>query len=53
MHPKISKKKNYLKIFNTASRSIMFYGAQAWGYKKYDSVEKLFNFFHKKDAPPA
>lgn len=46
-HPKISNS-NKLKIFNAASKSIMFYGAQIWGFKKYDEVEKLFRFFIKK-----
>ena len=46
-HPNISKE-NKLKIFHAASRSIMFYGAQIWGYKKYEVVEKLFRFFIKK-----
>lgn len=46
-HPKISKS-NKLKIFVTASTSIMFYASQVWGYKKYDDVEKLFKFFIKK-----
>lgn len=39
---------NKLKIFNAAARSIMFYGAQVWGYKQYDQVEKLFRYFIKK-----
>lgn len=46
-HPKISKD-NKLKIFHAASRSIMLYSAQVWGYQKYDEVEKLFRFFIKK-----
>lgn len=46
-HPKIYNK-NKLKIFGAVSRSIMFYGAQIWGYRKYDIVEKLFRFFIKK-----
>ncbi|KAI8117895.1 hypothetical protein CVS40_10331 [Lucilia cuprina] len=46
-NPKISKN-NKLKIFQSASRSIMFYAAQIWGYTKYDIVEKLFKFFIKK-----
>lgn len=46
-HPKISKH-NKLRIFHAASRSIMLYAAQVWGYQKYDEVEKLFRFFIKK-----
>lgn len=46
-NPKISKA-NKLKIFDAASKSIMFYAAQIWGYEKYDDVEKLFRFFIKK-----
>lgn len=46
-HPQISKS-NKLKIFNSASRSIMFYAAQVWGYEKFDEVEKLFRYFIKK-----
>ena len=39
---------NKLKIFNTAAKSILFYGAQVWGYERYEQVEKLFRFFIKK-----
>jgi len=46
-NPKISNA-NKLKIFYACSRSIMFYGAQVWGYKRYEEVEKLFRFFIKK-----
>lgn len=46
-NPKISNV-NKLKIFNAASKSIMLYAAQIWGYVKYDDVEKLFRFFIKK-----
>ena len=46
-NPKISHV-NKLKIFNAAARSILFYGAQIWGYLKYDEVEILFRFFIKK-----
>lgn len=46
-HPLISKE-NKTKIFNAASRSIMFYAAQIWGFQKYDEVEKLLRFFVKK-----
>lgn len=46
-NPEISTA-NKLKIFYAASRSIMFYGAQVWGFKQYEQVEKLFRFFIKK-----
>ena len=46
-NPKI-KHSNKMKIFNTAACSIMFYGAQVWGFCKYEQVEKLFRYFIKK-----
>lgn len=46
-HPKITFS-NKLKIFNTAAKSIMFYGAQVWGFLKFEEVEKLLRFFIKK-----
>ena len=46
-HPHISKL-NKLKIFNAASSSILLYGAQVWGIRKYDEVERLLRFFIKK-----
>ena len=46
-NPKISIS-NKLKIFDSAAKSIMFYGAQVWGYRSYDDVEKLFRYFIKK-----
>lgn len=46
-NPKISWT-NKMKIFHTAAKSIMCYGAQVWGFEKFDSVEKLFRFFVKK-----
>ena len=46
-NPKISNA-NKLKIFDAASRSVMFYGAQIWGSKRYEDVEKLLRFFVKK-----
>lgn len=46
-HPNINFT-NKLKIFDTAARSIMLYGAQVWGSKSYEQVEKLFRFFMKK-----
>ena len=46
-NPKISLS-NKLKIFITAAKSILFYGAQVWGFVRYEQVEKLFRFFIKK-----
>lgn len=46
-HPKINFS-NKLKIFHTAAKSIMFYGAQVWGYLSFDEVEKLLRYFLKK-----
>lgn len=46
-HPKISNE-NKLKIFNAAAKSILFYGAQIWGFLKFEDVEKLLRFFIKK-----
>jgi len=45
-NPKISNF-NKLKIFNAASKSIMLYGSQIWGIKRYDQAEKLLRFFIK------
>lgn len=45
--PKINLS-NKLKIFNSAAKSIMFYGAQIWGFLKFDEVEKLLRYFLKK-----
>lgn len=39
---------NKFKIFNAASKSIMLYAAQVWGYVRYDCVEKLLRFYVKK-----
>ena len=36
------------KIFDTAAKSIMFYGAQVWGFESYETFEKLFRFFINK-----
>lgn len=36
---------NKLRIFNVASRSIMFYGPQILGYKMHDDVEKFLRYF--------
>ena len=41
-----------LKIFDAASKSIMCYAAQVWGFKSYDDVEKLLRFFLKKMLKP-
>ena len=46
-NPKI-KLFNKFKIFDTAAKSIMFYGAQVWGLESNETVEKLFRFFIKK-----
>lgn len=37
-----------LKAFDACSRSILCYGAQVWGYKEYEIVEKLQRYFLKK-----
>jgi len=37
-----------LKIFDAAARSIMFYGAQVWGFLEYDEVERLLRYFAKR-----
>lgn len=39
---------NKLKIFRAASQSILFYGAQIWGFMSFDQVEKLLRYFLKK-----
>lgn len=39
---------NKIKIYTSASRSIMCYAAQVWGYNQYDIVERLQRFFLKK-----
>ena len=46
-NPKISFQ-NKLKIFVAASRSIMLYAAQVWGFIRYDAAEKLLRFFIKR-----
>ena len=46
-HPKINTS-NKLKIFDSAAKSIMFYGCQIWGFEPFDDVEKLFRYFIKK-----
>lgn len=37
-----------LKIFDACSRSILCYGAQVWGYREFEVVEKLQRYFIKK-----
>jgi len=37
-----------LKIFEAAARSILFYGAQIWGFMEFEEVESLLRFFMKK-----
>ena len=44
---KISSNKKF-KIFNAASKSIMLYAGQVWGYVRYDCVEKLLRFYVEK-----
>lgn len=46
-HTKLSKS-NKLKIFQSASRSVMFYALQVCGYANYGEVQKLFRFFIQK-----
>ena len=37
-----------LKIFAAASQSILMYGAEVWGFKSYEEVNKLLRYFLKK-----
>ena len=37
-----------MRIFDSVARSILCYGAQIWGFQKWDVVEKLLRFFVKK-----
>lgn len=37
-----------LKVFKACARSVLCYGAQVWGFKEYDLVEKLQRFFLKR-----
>ena len=39
---------NKLKIFAAASQSILMYGAEIWGFKTYEQVNKLLRYFLKK-----
>ena len=39
---------NKMKIFEAASQSILLYGAQVWGFMRFDEVEKLLRYFLKK-----
>lgn len=36
------------KVFEACARSVLCYGAQVWGFKEYDLVEKLQRFFLKR-----
>lgn len=36
------------ECFRAVARSIMCYGAQVWGYREYEAVEKLLRFFIKR-----
>ncbi|XP_039288517.1 uncharacterized protein LOC120352373 isoform X2 [Nilaparvata lugens] len=36
------------KLFKACARAILCYGAQVWGFRQYDSVEKLQRLFIKK-----
>lgn len=36
------------RIFEAASRSIMCYSSQVWGFKQYNQVEKLLRYFIKR-----
>lgn len=35
-------------VFQAVAKSILLYGAQAWGYKSYETVEKLLRYFLKR-----
>lgn len=37
-----------VKVFESCSRSVLCYGAQVWGYKEYEVVERLQRYFIKK-----
>ena len=39
---------NKLKIFAAASQSILMYGAEVWGFKSYEQVNKWLRYFLKK-----
>ncbi|XP_073980661.1 uncharacterized protein [Rhodnius prolixus] len=36
------------EVFRAVARAIICYGAQIWGFQRYDSVERLYTFFVKK-----
>ena len=46
-NPKIAFS-NKMKIFRAASQSILLYGAQVWGFIRFEEVEKLLRYFLKK-----
>ncbi|KAI8122629.1 RNA-directed DNA polymerase from mobile element jockey [Lucilia cuprina] len=46
-HPKINIS-NKLKIFHSAAKSILFYGAQIWGVLSFDEAEKWLRYFLKR-----
>lgn len=48
IHDPNIKISNKMKIFQAAAKSILFYGAQVWGFTRYEQVEKLLRFFIKK-----
>ncbi|BES91440.1 Reverse transcriptase (RNA-dependent DNA polymerase) [Nesidiocoris tenuis] len=37
-----------MQIFLAVSRTVLSYGAQAWGYQRFGQLEKLLKFFVKK-----
>lgn len=36
------------QLFNVVSRSVLCFAAQIWGFKEYESVEKLKKFYFKR-----
>ena len=41
---------NKLKNFAGASQSFIMYGAEVWGFKSYEEVNKLLTYFLKKSC---
>ena len=37
-----------MDIFQAAMKTVMTYGAQAWGYQQFEQVEKLLKYFVKR-----